>query len=169
MTKLIQASALVCALLVLPAVSSASSDFKGEASGADIAVGGMAGFGQVYSEFGFALIGSVSKSIAQQGFVPDINDQVSVEVQAGPLLINGSTLAVYSAHLRWDFIKDPTWTLYAIGGAAGSVGKLAEGGQSDFVMHPRFATGAFLKLAPLIALRGELSAEWTTIGVSFGI
>jgi len=147
----------------------ATSDFKGEPPTREFTSGGMAGVGQVYSEFGFAVIGSVAKKILNKGFVPDINNQVFVELQGGPLFINKSTLAVYSAHLRWDFVKDINWTLYGIGGLGGSVGKLVEGGKSEFVLNPRFAAGAFVSITSFIALRLEASSQWTTLGVSFGI
>ena len=161
---------LVALALVLSVSSAlAASDFKGEPPSTQLTWGGMAGLAQIHSEAGLAVIGSVAKKLFDKGFVPDINNQVFIELQGGPLFVNDVTLFGYSAHLRWDFVKDSRWTLYGLGGLGGNVGKFAPGAQSEFVLHPRFGAGAFLQVAPFIALRGELSAEWTTVGVSISL
>lgn len=161
------------AVLVSIALSASSAfaaaDFKGESPTAEITWGGSAGLAQIYSEAGFAVIGTVAKKIVTKGFAPDLNNQVFIELQAGPLFIASSTLVAYSTHLRWDFVKDATWTLFAIGGMGGTVGKFSGSLTSDFVLHPRFGAGAFLRLMPNVSLRGELSAEWSTVGLSISI
>src|SRR5690349_16359031 len=82
----------------------------------------MAGAGIIGSQVGFGLNGLVAFKIDHDGFLDDINDQVFLELSGGPVFMQGSTLGAWSAHLRWDFHKNETWSFYAIGGFGGNFG-----------------------------------------------
>lgn len=138
-----------------------SEDWKGPADPADIRLGALAGLTIIDSSAGFGLIGTASKRIAPDGFVPGITNPVSIEAEVGPSWNASQTLFWYSAQLRWDFQKDDTWTIYALGGFGGNIVN------SRFEFYPRFGVGAFYKINSMISLRGEASHELTAVGVSF--
>jgi opacity protein-like surface antigen len=141
-----------------------AADWKGPDERAELHFGGLAGMGTVDSQAGFVVLGTISKKIIHHGFVPDIANSVSVEIQAGPLFVYSTAIFAYSAHLRWDFQKDERWTIYAIGGLAGDV--TGPGLGSRFILLPRFGVGSFLKLNEMVYLRGELSREVIGLGVA---
>jgi hypothetical protein len=146
------------------AASGGGADWKGPDERAEFHFGGLAGMGTIDSQAGVVVLGTASKKIIHHGFVPDIANSVSVEIQAGALFVYSTTVFAYSAHLRWDFQKDERWTLYAIGGLAGDVTGAGLG--SRFILLPRLGLGAFLKLNELVYLRGELSREVIGLGVA---
>ncbi len=147
--------------------SVASEDFKGSSPAGEYTFGLIGGLGVLDSSAGFAVIGNAAKKIIHQGFVPEINNQVWVEFEAGPLFVSGSSAFIYSAHLRWDFHKDQTWTFYGLGGLGGNI--TGEKLGSHWELFPRFGVGAFCKVNPQITLRGELSHELFVAGVSFSL
>lgn len=143
----------------------AEEDWKGTSVDTQVAFGGLTGLGMVDSSGGFALMATASKKVISRGFVPDLNDSVWIEGMAGPVFLSGATALGYSAHLRWEFVKDPTWTFYALGGAGGNY--LSVNGTSRFELFPRFGIGALWNLYAAFQLRGEISHEFTLVGVSF--
>ena len=150
-----------------PATSPATSpeDWKGEADNSEVMFGALMGLGVLDSAGGFSVLGTASKKIVQRGFAPDINNSVSIELQMGPLFISGETAFAYSTHLRWDFVKDPFWTFYALGGLAGHI--TGEALDSRFLLFPRFGVGV-LRITNLgFAVRGEVSHEFITIGAAW--
>src|SRR3569832_1626005 len=80
-----------------------TADWKGPPSPGEATFGGVIGMGIIDNSSGFALIGTLSKKIVKNGFVPDITNSVSVEGQLGPVFLSPGTAWFYSAHLRWDF------------------------------------------------------------------
>lgn len=149
----------------------AAEDFKGEPSPTELTAGVMAGGGIIDSRLGFALTGVVAKKIINQGFAPDIANQVFIEAEFGPVFLSGDTAWAYSAHLRWDFLKDPSWTFFAMGGVGGNVADdpraVPANSTNRFAVFPRFGVGAFWHIQPMFAVRGEVSHEHTSVGVSF--
>lgn len=146
------------------ASGSGAADWKGADERAEVHLGGLMGMGTIDSQAGFVVLGTASKKIIHHGFVPDIANSVSVEIQAGPLFVYSTTVFAYSAHLRWDFQKDERWTIYALGGLAGNV--TGGGLGSRFILLPRFGIGSFIRLNEWIYLRGELSREVIGVGVT---
>jgi opacity protein-like surface antigen len=138
--------------------------WKGRPDSSQFSVGALTGLGTVGTSGGYALLGTASKKIIQNGFVPDINNSVSVELEFGPLFTHGTNWA-YSAHLRWDFQRDDEWTLYALAGAGGDITSGDRG--NEFLLFPRVGLGAMWRFSPLFAIRGEFSHELLALGVNF--
>lgn len=155
---------LLGSFLVHPAL--AQEAWKGEPRQNHFTIGALTGLAIINTSAGGAVLATASKKIVHDGFVPDINNQVFVELAMGPVFIEGVTALFYSTHLKWDFVKDPQWTFYAIGGLAGHVVDQGEVDQWGF--HPRFGVGALMSASENVQLRGELSHELTAVGVSFG-
>jgi len=158
---------LVLASLVLITAGAASaapaksSDFKGASPSGELTVGALAGLSIIGTE-GFGLIGNVGKRIVERGFAPDVNNQVYIEGQFGPVFgLAGTTGWHYSAHLRWDFPKDDQFTFYGLGGVGGSIVA------STFRLHPRFGVGGFFYFDSYLAIRAELSHELIGAGISY--
>ena len=120
--------------------STKADDFKGKDEPTEFDLGAMPGMGILDNHVGFALLGTASKKIVHRGFVPDITNSVSIEVEMGPLFVSGGTAFQYSGHLRWDFIKDSMWTLYALAGLGGDITCASLGDR--FELYPRFGMGA---------------------------
>lgn len=140
-------------------------DFKkGALSESEWSLSALTGLGIVNSTYGFATIGALAKKILHHGFAPEINNQVFVEIEAGPVFGIDGTPVFFSGHLRWDFQKDEQWRLFALGGLAGHVGSLGNDG-----LFPRFGLGAMMELDQGFSLRGEISHELLVAGLSFGI
>ncbi len=122
------------------------------------------GFGLVDTSGGAQLVGHIATKLVDDGFVPEIVNPVFLELQFGPLFTSGVTVWTYSTHLRWDFVKDEKWTLFAIGGLGGNwmSNKLGD----RFAIHPRFGVGFFYMMEKL-DLRFDFSHEAILAGVSF--
>jgi len=148
-----------------PSVS--HEDWKWPADPSEAHFGFLMGLGVLDSSAGVALLGTASKKIVHQGFVPDLNNSVSIELQAGPLFIEGGRAFAYSTHLRWDFRRDGLWTFYSLGGVAGHVTNNSQGNR--FLMFPRFGVGAMRDSSLGFAMRGELSHEFITFGLVWPI
>jgi hypothetical protein len=158
-------------LFVLSSSSLAfSEDWKGTPETSEISVGGLAGLGIIDNSSGFSVLGTVSKKIIHHGFVPDINNTVSLEGAIGPVFLSGVTAWLYSAHLRWDFEKDATWTFFGLGGVGGNILSTSTGNNSEknsrFVMTPRFGVGAFYKLTQQVRLRADIAHDFMGVGVN---
>ncbi|MBC7692063.1 MAG: hypothetical protein H7222_09855 [Methylotenera sp.] len=146
----------------------AVDDFKGAPANAEVTASAMGGFGLIDTSGGFTVIGAIAKKIVNHGFINDINDQVFLEVEAGPLFTTGTTAWLYSVHGRWDFKQDDQWTFFAMGGlGANSVSSNRVGDR--FSVYPRLGVGAFWTLPAGLTLRGEISHEVIIAGVSIGI
>ncbi|MCM0606373.1 MAG: hypothetical protein KA715_09815 [Xanthomonadaceae bacterium] len=141
-----------------------AEDWKDATPPQSVQVGGMVGLGLVGNQAGMSLIAQAAKRVIDRGFVPDLNDSVWFEVQAGWILFipSGNPFG-YSAHLRWDFIKDDQWSLYGLAGFGG----LTNTGAALF--FPRTAIGAAMSLTSKspMQLRFELSQSWTATGISW--
>ncbi len=129
------------------------------------------GVGIINNSAGFALQGAIARKIMHQGFAPDMNNQVFVEVQAGPYTTGGGSALLFSTHLRWDLTLNGDWTFYALGGLGGNVTSERLGDQ--FQLLPRFGVGGVLDIERQtgvpIGIRGEFSRELIGIGVQFRI
>ncbi len=156
-------------LLLVSLISVASNafaeDWKGKTESSEMSAGVLTGLGIIDGSSGYALLGTFSRKIVPHGFVPDINNLVSIEGAIGPVFLSGVTATAYSAHLRWDFIKDSTWTFYGLGGVGGNM--MSVNSVSRFEMTPRFGMGAFFRLSDLIRGRAEISHDLVAVGVNF--
>jgi hypothetical protein len=149
-------------------VSTPKEDWKGPPSDAEFTFGAMAGLGMVDPDAGLGLLLNGAKKIYHQGFVPDINNQVFLELTLGPVFAANHVPFVYGIHLRWDFQKDEQWTFYGFGGLGGNIARSTTGG-SRFLLFPQFGGGAFYHFDSRFSARGEVSHEWTTLGISCAI
>ncbi len=160
-------SATVLASFGVGSFAFAAEDWKGQPPSQEFTLGGLFGLGIVDSSGGASVLGSVAKKILNQGFVPDINNQVYVEAEVGPLFTSGTTVFFYSGHLRWDFQKDDLWTFYALGGLAGDVtgAKLGD----HWELYPRVGVGALWNIGMNWSVRGEVSHELIAVGINWSI
>ncbi|HTL13297.1 MAG TPA: hypothetical protein VL588_12465 [Bdellovibrionota bacterium] len=114
-----------------------------------------------------AMAFDVAKRVVEHGFIPDISDDVFLELGLGPdLLASPGTGILYSVHARWNFHMNEIWSLYAIAGVGGSV--ITTNGSNTASMHPRLSAGAFYHVAPALALRMEIGADFLGGGISVG-
>ncbi len=158
---------LLTGILVFNMTSSLSysaEDWKGSPDQSQLDFGGLAGLGIVTGVAGFVLAGTVSKKIMDHGFIPDINNSVSVELQAGPIFVTGNTPIFYSGLMRWDFKKNADLGFYAIGGVGGFTSGV--GFASAATIFPRFGAGMIWDVfkGPVL-VRFEISHEMTALGV----
>lgn len=142
-----------------------AEDWKGSPSEKEFSFGLQGGLGIWDGAPGVGVAGSVGKKILNQGFVPEINNQVFVETQFGPLYVKSHFTFMYGIHLRWDFQKDERWALFALGGLGGNITTAALGSRWDF--YPRFGIGAFLNIDQRFRIRFEVSHEFTSVGAVF--
>ena len=145
--------------------SGTAEPWKGPSDPARFNLGVLTGMGVIDSHAGFALLGTASAKIVNRGFVPEINDSVSIETVLGPLFVYDTASFMYSLHLRWDFERDEFWTLYALGGVSGQITGDSLGNR--FILFPRFGLGAIYRIHELFALRAEISRELIVGGVMF--
>jgi hypothetical protein len=129
--------------------------------------GAMSGLGVIDSYGGVAILGTASLTVLDRGFIPDISNSVATEIEAGPMITSGHGAFWYSLHMRWDFQKDSDWTFYALAGLAGNGTPSSLGGH--FEIWPRIGAGAMYKITSGILLRGEVSHEFTGIGLSIPV
>ena len=146
------------------AASATDSDWKNPGLPPLYNFGALTGLGIIDSYGGIAILGTASLTIIDRGFIADISNSVATEIEAGPMITSGTAAFWYSLHIRWDFQKDDNWTLYALGGLGGAGTPSAMGGH--FEIWPRFGAGAMYKLTSSLLLRGEVSHEFTGIGIS---
>lgn len=149
----------------------ANEDWKGKEEDTQIAFGGLTGMGIIDSSVGYTILGTISKKIISDGFVPDINNSVWIEGAVGPVFLSGATALSYNAHLRWDFVKDSFWTLYGLGGVGGNYLSVTQNnftvGRGEF--FPRFGAGVFYKISPAIRVRGEVAHNLIAVGLNIPI
>lgn len=136
-------------------------DWKGKPLANKIDAGVLMGLGIIDTTGGFAILGTAAYKFMPEGFIPDINDTASLEFEGGPVFLSGASPFMYSAHLRWDFGKDRTWSLYSLAGFGGNI----TGGR--FALHPRVGIGAMAAVHDLFSLRGEFSHELVGVGLLF--
>lgn len=141
-----------------------AEDWKGESDISEGSFGVINGLGIINSSTGYTLIGTVSKKIITNGFIPDLSNSVSIEGLFGPVFLSGVTGWLYSAHLRWDFEKDVNWAFFAVGGLGGNV--VSQNNHTDFILSPRFGVGAFWKVTPQIKIRGDIAHDLVTVGIN---
>lgn len=130
----------------------------------------MAGLGITAIGAGGAITGAFSRRIVSQTAIRDISNDLHVELQMGPALIAQTAIGLLwslpgSALGRWDFHLDERWSFFALGGLGWSTSFI--GGLAQWNFFPRFGVGAFFRLAPFFALRGEISHEQTVVGGTF--
>ena len=142
--------------------------WKGADPTRDFVFSTMGGLGVINNSAGFGFVGAVSKKIVNHGFVPDISNQVFIEVEAGPVFTGSANPFWFSTHLRWDFHKDSLWSLFALGGATGQVVGTGAG-TSQFNLFLRTGIGAFYHFNEQVSLRAEFSHEFTGLGVTWGL
>ena len=139
--------------------------FKGKPPEGVFSLGISAGLAPLGSNGGFVSVGNIGAKIVNIGFVPDINNQVWLELGGGVHVgFTGALISgIFSSHLRWDFIVNDSWTLFAAGGVGGWVTSPA--GATTFVLFPRIGAGAIYYFVPQVGLRLDISHEWSTIGI----
>lgn len=140
-------------------------DYKSFNPNHTVTLGISGGLGLIDTTEGFTLIGSAGARLVPDGFIPDIVNPVFLELQFGPMFARGTTMWMYSTHLRWDFVKDSTWTLFALGGFGGNITDSAPFG-NRVAFHPRFGVGSFYDIGSLV-FRFDFSHEVITAGVSY--
>ena len=142
-------------------------DWKGPENATQFDFGLMSGLGTYNTSTGVAVIGSGAVKVAAEGFIPDVSDEVLVEFQGGPLFMSRGNAFTWSAHMRWDFNKDADWSFYGLGGLAGSITGASLG--SVWALYPRFGVGTLWNVTDQFTLRAEVSREWITAGLAFGL
>ncbi len=151
-----------------------ADDFKGEPVKTQFMVGANAGAAVVGANWGFGFLANASTQIIKEGFIPDVTDSVSTELGVGSAWIpanasatgsSNGTFLTFSAHLRWDFVKDERWVLFALGGVGGH--SSCATCRVDFGLYPRFGAGVFYRASNLVWVRGDVSHEATMVGVEF--
>lgn len=147
------------------AISTEGDPWKGNPPQQVFQFSAMTGLGLIDTTPGWAWVGAAAVMLTPEGFVPDINDPVYFEGQFGPHFYAGEASWLYSAHLRWDFVRDSDWTLYALGGFGGNITGEELGDRAAF--FPRFGLGAFRSITEGVKLRAELSHELTALGITF--
>lgn len=142
-----------------------AEDWKGKPEAANWNLTVLTGLALIDATPGFGLMGAAARKIIDRGFVPDINNSVWIEVEMGPVFAKGSTSFMFSGHLRWDFVKDDSWTFYALGGLGGLNASQALG--DNFELYPRFGIGALWNIFADFTLRAEISHELMAVGAQF--
>lgn len=145
--------------------SQVAEDWKGEPYLSQVMFSALTGLAIIDNHTTFTVLGAAAKKILDRGFVPEINDSVWIEAELGPAFNAGNAAFVYSAHLRWDFNENSTWTFYALAGFAGNITPVKLGGHDEF--YPRVGLGAVVHLIENLSIRGELSHEFVVAGAQF--
>ena len=159
-------AALALLLCAFPAIAAEKSDkaaepWKGPSPKERVTVGGMVGAGVLDARVGFSVLPTAAIRLVERGFAQDLNDQVFLEAQAGPLFFSGYTAFQYHVHLRWDFNRNEDWTFFAKGGLGGILGS------GRTVFYPHFGIGAIWNVFAKFGVRAELSHEFTGAGIQF--
>lgn len=150
--------------------SSGVEDWKGKPDDTQMGFGGLTGLGIIDQWVGYAILGTVSKKVASSGFIPNINNPLWIELELGAVFLSPGTAFAYAAQMRWDFIKDTTWTLYALGGVGGNylnptpANSLVSLSRTEFA--PRFGVGGLLNVTSTVQLRGEITHDLIAVGVN---
>ena len=147
--------------------SFSGDDWKGSPSSRDLTFGFLGGTGLIEPKYGISVSGNVAKKIIDQGFIPGINNQVFVEIEAGPVFVSGHAPLFWSTHLRWDFVQNETWGFYSLAGLAGQISGVELGDRA--LVFPRFGAGVFYHLQQNMSIRAELSHELIGVGLSFDL
>lgn len=147
-------------------VGSTTEYWKGESDPRDFDAGFLLGVGIVDTSAAISIAGTLSRKVMEEGFIPDFNDSVSLEGSLGGVFLDPHTAFSYSAHLRWDFQRDPGWGFYALGGLGGNILDTGVAG-TRFALHPRLAIGALWTMTYSFKLRAEVSHEFIGIGAVF--
>lgn len=141
--------------------------WKGNTQSPPYEIGGMSGLGLYGDQAAWSFLGNVATLIEPEGWIEDIDDRVWAEFQGGPAFFsvqgNDKTAFQYSTHVRWDFTRDGTWTVYGLGGVAGFINAPGD----SFSFHPRFGIGALFQTKLPLVFRFELSHEFSGLGVAF--
>ncbi len=141
--------------------------WKGNTQSPPYEIGAMSGLGLYGDQASWSFLGNVATLIEPEGWIDDIDDRVWAEFQGGPAFFtvqgNDKTAFQYSAHMRWDFTRDATWTVYGLGGVAGFINAPGD----SFSFHPRFGIGALFQTKLPLVFRFELSHEFSGLGVAF--
>ena len=138
--------------------------WKGAPPRSDIHLGVLTGLGIIDSELGWSLIGSAAPRLFDRGFVPDINNEVFIELQFG-LLFSSGTSVFLASHLRWDFHRDSRWALFGLGGFSLISTSTDLGSRSRF--SPRFGVGVIRMIAARIGVRAEITHNTVLVGSNF--
>ena len=149
-------------LILLSLFSFAAENWKGEPSKSEITVSSMGGLGLLDGTGAATLLGSISKKIIHKGFSDEINNQVFIEAEFGPMFVFSSTHLLFGAHLRWDFTLNPDWTFFGFGG----FGMISTSSvlQNRVQAFPRFGIGAFWHFSRTLSLRMDISHEFSGAG-----
>jgi hypothetical protein len=160
---------LLSLLGVLSTPSFAVENWKGHTEVSPYEFGVMTGLSLYGTETGWGFLANGAYLIQPNGWVDDIDERLWLEVEAGPSFFSapaGSTGTgfQYSTHVRWDFTYNEYWTAYALGGLSGYIAPGYLG--SKFSIHPRFGMGVEYQTKSALMFRGEVSAEFTGVGIA---
>ena len=159
---------LLTTVFIFSTHSYAAENWKGHTEASQFEFGVMSGLSSYGMSSAWGLLANGAYLIKPTGWIDDIDDRVWLEGQAGPAFFSGSagTGFQYSAHLRWDFTMNEYWTFYSLGGLAGYVLPSTMATGSSFLVHPRFGAGVEYQTKTALMFRGEVSAEFTGVGIA---
>lgn len=111
--------------------------------------------------------------LLNQGFVPEINDQVFLEFQGGPVfgLNSGDQAIISGVGLRWMFYKTTRLAFYALGGLRAQylnaqLNSTSGTWGATMTINPSFGAGVSWELASALSLRAEYGLEMLSAGFS---
>ncbi len=146
----------------------AGEPWKGQTEVRPVELGLMAGAAIYGNEVNWSSLATMAYLLKNQGFLDEIDDRLWIEMELGPTFFStansNQTGLQYSAHLRWDFSYNETWTVYSLGGLSGF--GLPKSLGSSFTIHPRFGAGVQYQTKAALLFRGEVSAEFIGLGVA---
>jgi len=152
---------LVLALVASTSFAKTDEKWKGPSPETEFTVGGSAGASfNGPSNLGGVFLFNAAKKLTDRAWIPDINEQVFLEVQGGMELFSAASNFTGSLGLRWDFHKDEDMSMFATGGIGARLGTAL----TQF--FPHLSIGIIWHL-DFIDIRTELSQNWLVAGVSF--
>jgi opacity protein-like surface antigen len=169
-TALVFLFAFIFAIGVVPPLAHAQTaqsqePWKGASPQTDGTLTVMPGMSINGTDVELAIVGAAAKRIIERGFVPDINDQVFLEVMLGPSITGDFTAWFYGVNLRWDFHYNEDWGIYGLGGLGGVIVDANVG--NDTSVHPRFGVGYLKALGSSMKFRAEAQSDFVGAGLMF--
>jgi hypothetical protein len=149
-------------VLVLAFGFAQADDFKGTPPKGDVDVSALVGAAPVGGTVGLGLEVLASRKLLSQGFAPEINNQVAIELGVGPVFQAAGTSFLYSLNLRWDFHKDENWTFFGLGGLGGLA--TCKGCDPSLVVWPHAGVGVIRNINEVVGIRCEVSGQMIAIG-----
>jgi len=140
-------------------------DWKGKPREHSTEVGAMTGLGVYDGAVGASLFVGGSEKILHDGLIDGVNDQFFGEIYLGSVFLSEGSVFQYALQGRWDFHRNDTWSVYAMGGLGGTItGKSLD---DSWRLAPRFGVGTFYELNPKVKLRAEVSHDLMILGAAY--